>query len=592
MLTAKPVIAKKEWKFVLILSCAIIIISILPYLYAFWITPSAKQFTGAGLLNDRDFFWYSSLIEQAREGDILFRHLSFPESQNPIIFHPLFLLMGWSAKAFNLPNALVYHLFRIMFGFIFLWVSYVFIAQFVKNVHKRKLAFVFLASSSGLGWLTIASTQLGRTDLFIDVWMKEISGFLTIINSPLDLASITLMLIIFLFFMELLRQNKPLHRSNFAPMAQNGGKYGISKKSNPAFDTAINVLGRRGCRMKYALLCGLAALALLLIHPYEVLTVSAVLLLYLAYSAAFRKIQLKPLWKEFLLIFLLALPGFAYNYYAVTFSPPLKFWFGAAGLPSPGIISYLLGFGLLALFAFIAIYKILKERLSNLYFIVIWLVAAFFLAYQPWIHFQIKFLIGIEIAVAILASEGTYAIHAYAKEKMPEIMANSLILFLVAATFFTNIIVFGLHIASFNNKSMPYYIDNDYLDAAYWIRINADKKGIILAHDDISYFLPSVSSNPIFFGLLSYGATEYTRKKASEVRWFFGNCANGTEKYDFLKKNNISYLFYTPEIITESNCGETGGNKAEHISNAFNPERINGLKKVYSNKKTAIYKVE
>jgi hypothetical protein len=551
----KTIIKKREWRFVARFSIAAITLAILPYLDGYLIAPLGKVFTGMHIINSYDTYWYVSLIEQAREGNILFKYLSFPESQQAIIFHPLFLLMGWFARIFDLPNIIAYHLFRILLGFAFLWTGYVFISYFLKNETKRKIALVLLAFGAGFGWLVAAlkkNSQLPSGDL----WMKEINGFLTLYESPLDLAGIILILVIFLSFLKLL--NRP--------------------------------------KRKYAIIAGLGILFLLLTHPYVALTIILVLALYFLYCLFAKKIPLNNFYGKIPIIFLLSLPGVIYNYYAVNFSEALSFWIKSSGTfyePSLRYLSvYLSGLGLLAIFSSWAGYRVLREKKKKLYFILIWVFVAFFLAFQPWIHFQIKFLEGIPVAVAILAAEGIYSFFEYLKKYLSFKAAKILIIMLIAITSFTNVLIIIRDISYYLTERTPFYIETDYLNAFNWIKNHAQRNEIILTNQDLAYFVPGATGNPTYFGLLPYEDTDYSKKKMAALKWFYESSADGEKKYAFLKKNNISYFLYAPDSATEKNDNIFYGKDYYYDISNFAPQNIPGLKEAYSNKKAVIYKIE
>lgn len=554
-------ITKKEWRFVLLFSIVVMVITILPYLYGYLITPPDKQFMGIHAINPLDTYWYISLIEQAREGKIIFSYPSFSEFQQPIIFHPLFLLMGWFAGIFNIPNIVVYHLFRVLLGFVFLWISYIFISHFLKDVLKRKIAFVLLAIGSGIGWIV---ASVGKLEQFIpgDLWIKEINGFLVLYEAPLDILGVILILIIFLSFLKLLQTSQ----------------------------------------MRYALIAGLGLLLLLIVHPYEVFTVLLTLFLYLIYLIISKKIFPAFFYsKNFFIVMLLSLPGIAYNYYAVTASPALNLWLKSAIFPYYSPLIYLGGFGLLVLLSFWAIYKILKQKLNTFYFIVIWLIAAFSFAYQPWIrqiYFQPKFLAGVMIVIAILSAEGIYSFLKYLQRHISKTTAEGLVLWTITFMTFSNIAVIQRDIEYYKMRSWPFYLENDYLSAFDWIKNNAGRSDIILSNRDLAYFIPGITGNPIFFGLLDYYTNDYLNRKRVELKWLFEAPAQEAEKYKFLKDKNIGYFLYAPESLKITDAHKKSEdyeiyykNYYYDISN-FNPEKIIGLKAVYQNSKATIYKVE
>lgn len=552
------VITKKEWQFVLFFSLLVMTITILPYLYGYWITPPEKQFMGTHAINSNDTYWYISLIEQAREGNILFTYLSYPEFPQRIIFHPLFLVMGWFAKIFNMPNIFVYHLFRVMLGFVFLWISYVFISHFLKDILKRKIAFVFLALGAGVGWFI---KTIGRFEQLPsgDLWMKQINGFLTIYESPQNIMATILLMIIFLSFLFLLN----------------------SKMT------------------KYAIMCGLGILLLFLIHPYEIMAVILILFFYFLYSAIAQKISLNFLYNKIVIIFLFLLIGAYYNYYAITNSPILAMWAKEHNLFNPQLSVYFSGLGFLFLFSLLAFYKIIKEKLSNFSLIILWVVVSFFLGYQPWIKgFQMELMGELFVPIAILAAEGIFVFLQYLKKYFSKTTAEGLILWIIVFTTLSNVAIIQRDVEYYKMKSWPFYLEKEYISAFDWIKNNAGRNETILTNRDLAYFIPGITGNPIFLSFNYAPEASYYKQKISELKWFFEAADNEAEKYKFLKDKNISYLLYAPESLKITDAHKKSEdyeiyykNYYYDISN-FNPEKIAGLKAVYQNSKAMIYKVE
>ncbi|MFH1233304.1 MAG: hypothetical protein V1649_01475, partial [Patescibacteria group bacterium] len=68
-------ISKNEWRFVFLLAAAVIIITTLPYLYAFFSAPKNKIYNGLHILTPGDIYVYFSYLEQTAQGSYLFKNL-------------------------------------------------------------------------------------------------------------------------------------------------------------------------------------------------------------------------------------------------------------------------------------------------------------------------------------------------------------------------------------------------------------------------------------------------------------------------------------------------------------------------------------
>ena len=84
-------ISKKEWLIVAIICLVTVLIVLSPYLYGYFTTPENKIFTGVTF--DHDYSYYS-MIQQAREGSLLFQNYYTHEEHRSIFFRPLFLIIG------------------------------------------------------------------------------------------------------------------------------------------------------------------------------------------------------------------------------------------------------------------------------------------------------------------------------------------------------------------------------------------------------------------------------------------------------------------------------------------------------------------
>ena len=103
-------ITKKEIKFVLIVSAIVMLVSLVPLIYANIIAGPEMEYTGLALLSGPDKMQYLSQIEQARQGKLLLSNLYNTDFGSFEIFSPLRLIMGWFGRITSLSNLAVFHL--------------------------------------------------------------------------------------------------------------------------------------------------------------------------------------------------------------------------------------------------------------------------------------------------------------------------------------------------------------------------------------------------------------------------------------------------------------------------------------------------
>ena len=135
---------------VIVVAVCVVALASLPYIVVHFTTPPDLRFVGT-LLNPLDGDSYLAKMQIGAQGDWLF-HLPYTAQDHPgalILTH--YLALGHVAAWTHLPIPLVYHLARVVAGFALLLTVYAFIARVTQDLTERRLAFLFVALSSGLG---------------------------------------------------------------------------------------------------------------------------------------------------------------------------------------------------------------------------------------------------------------------------------------------------------------------------------------------------------------------------------------------------------------------------------------------------------
>ena len=150
--------------------------------------PAGARLSGLHTLNSEDTPTYYAWIEQARRGQLRFRQLFTSEPHEPALVNPLFLLIGAFARATGLGNAAAYHAARVLLGLAMVPLLYAFLRVCLPGGPARAAARAILLFAGGLGWLfRLAGAPPDRWP--IDLWVPEASLFLSLVESPLNLAS-------------------------------------------------------------------------------------------------------------------------------------------------------------------------------------------------------------------------------------------------------------------------------------------------------------------------------------------------------------------------------------------------------------------
>ena len=540
-------ITKSEWRLVLLFSVFIIIITGLPFIYSYIVTPQDHYYSGIHVLTPGDFYVYYSFIEQVKQGHWLLKDLYTSEYQTYYIISPWWLIVGLGARIFNLSSALAFQLSRLLLIPIFIASAYVVISFFFENKVKRKICLTFLLLASGMGghlillFSYITYHYYGYWHYPMDLWVPESITFLTLLHSSHHILSILLViLILWLMFL--------------------------------AFEYR---------RIKYAISSGLLGLFLFWFHPFHILTVFAVIITYMFVMMI---VDRQHIWSKIRSVIYFTLPcAPAILYYLalmkyddisiqkavqnVCLTP--VFWIG--------LVSY----GFLILLALSGAFHLIKKRiLDHKYiFIIVWLVTQFWMIYAP-VAFQRRLTAGLHFPITLLAIIGLFALINWVKAKVSPSKyrlfygnpALWLILFVLLFCF-SNVIIYA---SEWRLSALHDYI---YVDQKYegiiWLKDNTSREAVILSGWDNGTRIPGISGRTVYLG---HGVeTIYMNEKMDQLEWFLKDNQEAKEKYQFLKQNGVDYLFYTED---EKKLG------------TFNPASHDFLTEVYRNDKVVIYEVE
>lgn len=544
-------ISAKEMKYIGIIIAAVILVSSLPYIYGFATAGPHYQFLSLNTQAPGDTNVYISMIEQAREGRLLFSNLYTSEPQKPSMFHPLWLVLGWSAWLFRIPNIIIYHLARIILTAIFLYVVYIFLSYFFDSWKKRIAALVLVAFSSGIGFIfaysVVSFTSYDSVMLIwpSDLWISESNTFLSIYHSPLFILSQLLLILIFLLF----------------------------------------VLWAEERSKKYLFIILGLVFFLGIVHPYDLVTVLGVLALYIVMKVirdpAFKQAVAKLYIKKYLAIGLAMVIPAIYYLYLIKFVPAIGGWSQQNIDLSPGFYNYLTGYGAILLLAIFGVPRLIKTKNNFHLFLLSWLVANIVLIYLPHLSFQRRLTNGLHIALAILAVIGLFECYEFFIKKIKSeikrtIMAAISLWLLAILLFGSTLFVVLKGFYKYSIKAPPYYITQDEAQAIYWLKDNTPKDSIILSHGFTGNVIPALSMRLVYIGhghqTLNW---DYKSQKVSD--WFSSKKMTESERQQFLADNKINYLYY-------SDIEKTLGN--------YQPGGKNYLLPVYRNNEVVIYKVK
>ncbi len=523
-------IDKKEWSFLAIIAFLLIFITSLPYVYGYLTAPEDTYFLAVSGVNRGDYANYFSYIEQTRDGHLLFKDLYTTEPQPRVILNLFFLGLGLFAKFFNLSAIAIFQISRIILIPIFVFIFYLFISLLFKEKLKRKLGLIFICFSAGLGGLFSLFLTFPTLQIPIDLWIPEAFTFLSLFLNPLYIFSF--ILIIFAFFLIL--------------------------------------LAKKNASYKYSFLAGVCGLILFQIHPYDIPIIFLTLFIFWILSSIVEKRINWKLFKHYLVFILVSSPSVIYYFWLSTshFVTVERLAQASSLLITPSILAFILGYGFILPLTLIGIYVFLKKKSSYLPLLIAWLMVHLALLCLP-LPLQRKMTEGLHIILCVFAVEGIWLIHQ--KFNLLKYKFLWLVIFIFLFNF-SNIFIIKRDINYY--KTSYFSIPKELISSMKWLRINSPKEANVISNSDMitNNLIPAFSVRKIYFGHRI--ETIQAAKKEKEVSWFFETNKNDDEKYSFLQKEKLDYVFINK--------------KEEYI---FHPREKPYLKIIFDNNTASIFQV-
>ncbi len=542
-------VAPFEWRFVLFVSLVTLILASFPYITGYVQQTDTDHFLGINTLALTDMPVYFSLIEQAREGHVLVKNLYTSEPQHAALFHPLWFVLGVFSRSMSLSPVIIFHLSRILTGIAFLWFFYYLIAQLFREIAWRRIAFLLLCFSSGVGgfflllyphlsYFSILNDSSRTLQLPTDVWIPESNTFLTLMHSPLFILAQLLTVGILFFLFRHLDQS----------------------------------------RIKSMLYVGALMLVLGFVHPYDLLTIYTFL-----FFLFFTRIITEPsrttaearfYIRNALVVVLFSLVPLIWYAIAFLTEPALGLWAKQNVTMSPHLTKYVLGYGML--FAFAAIGTLFSHKLNNrlYFFLLTWAGTLLLLMYLPILQVQRRYSNTLHIALVLLAAFGLRALYLKFFKNKPYFWHILPAIVLAVLLFSTNAIIIWKMIDTKSDRAYFYEI-NESLAAYAWLKNNTQEGDIILSSFVQGNRIPAFVARPVYLG--HRHQTIHAEQKYLLVQeWFFKTNDEDDQKQVFLKNAGTQFVWYGP---------------FEKALGYFQPQEKSYLHQVFQQGSVTLYKV-
>lgn len=537
----------REWLYVLAFSVFILVLTSLPFIFAYQAAPPDRQFLGV-MVNIPDHFQYFSWMRESQTQVLVPNQLT-PEDSAPLLFNFLWWVLGRAEVLTGLSYDALYQITRWLAGLFVLVATYFFCGVVFTNRAKRWTAFLVASLGTGLGWIWVVISQVQRLpDLLypFHTFTSEPNTFFNVLAFPHFSIAAGLIAVIF----------------------------------------GLVLLGQRSQNWRYAWVAAAFTLLLSVQHAYDMFIIYPVIGLYALFIWV-RDRRFPMYLFKFGVIVVLVSVWPALHAFLITRIDPI--WagvlaqFGNAGAFTPTWgLPILMGVAwLLAIWA-LDIRTPWRERDDTHLFIMAWFLAHFPLVYIP-LDFQIHLLSGWQIVTAVLATIGIYTrvvplLSLWFKNRPPAQLARWASIALVLIVLPTNLYIYAWRFYDLRRFDYPYFIETDKLDALRYLESTVSSRDVVLASETLGQYVPALTGARSYVGHWAQTLDYYTKR--DNVQAFFDAATAEAERERILRDHRVSYVLFSN---LERALPDEGGD--------FDPSTAPYLTEVYANEVVTIYQV-
>jgi hypothetical protein len=529
-----------EWRWVLWVTAGVLVVTTLPYVFAYATAPAGQQFMGI-LLNVPDHTQYFSWFREFTTAD-LSANLLTPEPNQPVFFNLLWWLLAKAGLLLGGDYAAMFQVLRVTATVAFALVLYNLCAWFLDDRLQRQTAFLVATFASGFGWLLILFKYLFGWDYPLEInlliFIVEPNTFFAMLTTP-HLVGATL----YIF----------------------------------SFDLILR--GEARGRPREAVWAGLFTLFLGFQHAYDLFLVYGILAAYgLLKIARDRRVPWQLVWAGLILGLLSFWPGL----YSVLLTSLDPIWrevlaqFDNAGVftPAPWWLPVLMGPAFL-----LAAYTLLRDNPlkltsldDNTLFLRAWFGINALLIYLP-TDYQIKMLNGWQVPIAILAVQGLF------KYVLPwvgqlsirrgwrwrgESFRRGLAAALLAVVIPTNLYLWAWRFVDLARHNYPYYLRTDEVAALRWLGPQGAGGDVVLASQMLGQYVPVLTGKHAFLAHWAQTVDYYGKEQMAAE--FFAAGTSDVRRRAILQQYGVDYVVYGP---------------VERALGSYNPEQAAFLEAVH-----------
>ena len=551
--------SRAEWRWAIAVALVVVAISTLPYAAGILAQTPGVRFVGA-VFDLEDYNSHLAKMWQGYRGEWRYRLLFTPEEHAGAYLQTFYVALGHLARLLGWGLPLTYHLARVVASVALLLAAYWFISLFAGG-EVRRVAFLLVATSSGLGWLAeiVRPTPAGGVSP-IDFWLVDAYTFFSLFTFPHFCAAIALLLLLYGVLLRLAEE---------AGCGMRNAECGMRTRYFVSPMKLVWVV--------------LISWGLGLIHPYALLLADLVPALYLAWWLVARR------WLPVGLLIALGVMGIAqaplllYDYRVFTTNPVFQAWSAQNVTLSPPPLYYCLGYGLVAVLAVWGIRAALRAS-PRAPFLLVWVTAAFVLAYLPW-GLQRRFVEGIQVGLSVLAGYGLVQglMPALARPLGrvgrflrcdPRRVSWTVQVLLLTLAALSNLYLVATYTFAAATRHPTLFRTADEVAAAGWLATHAGwDETVLAAYEDGGWIAGAVGQRVV---VGHWAETVDLAAKRRQVAAFYAAGTPDADRRAWLERWNVRYVYVGPR---------------ERALGAFDPAATDYLEPVFWRGQAAVFRV-
>lgn len=497
----------REWRWVVNVTLALVVVGSLPYLVAWAATPEGAHFTGL-IFNPQDGNTYVAKMRQGLEGSWLFRLPYTPEMHDGAPVYLFYLFLGHFARWTGLPLIAVYHAARMVGGAAMLVAVYVLVSRASDDVGERRVMFLLAALGSGLGWLAVF---LGYQSA--DLWVPEAFPVYAL-----------------------------LANAHF-PLAM-GLMIGIASCGLRITSGKWQVASSKWLEWKWGSGMALAAVLLGAIQPFGLVAVFGGLGVMLAARVVRERVI--P-WRAVVWIAiagLLALPYPLYMLAALRADPVLAAWNAQNVADSPPLWDWALSYGLVFVLAVPGAVFAVRRGSDVDWLLLGWVgvtLIGMYLPLPPQVQLQRRLSLGLGVPLGLLAGMGWWrTVQQRIRARRRGLVRGLVVAFSALTPIFLALVAI---LAALGGDPWFYLSDGEWA-ALEWLRQEGDADAVVLCSPQMGAFVPAWAGQPVVYGH-PFETVDAERRKA-EVEAYWGGYMSTVDLEEFLQQNRVGYIFVGP----------------------------------------------